>query len=595
MLDTTSDIPRKQRVRRTSAGASIGGPPPTTADDADGGANGPHADVAAAFAAVAAASTLAEEAVLPDVVVPKFAAWPQEACGAGYIAGKAPAPAPAPAPALVATADFGPLPAGVQEGAAVEFHGLQGAAHLNNRNGHVIDTSMWATTGRVAVDVVFSFPGEFHGLAHAVKVKAANLNSMPPMPRCLDFIRDLIASHVQQLSRSTDFRISLPVGQYTAPPGQHLAIPCAMTLVGRPAPVGQPAVEGTVFNFRIVVEDTARGQLLQLAHINMKNVDIEVNGAAIERVYLYAITAGEQKAMGGEMVVAGADALLTLNRIGGAPRTDKVLVDHCSFVGGTDGIHINGQAGCRIYNCNIIRAQHNGIVAEDVKFVIEDSRFQECNRHVLASCGFERQGMNCLMTLECGTSYMIDIANPTQQETFDTLTNVLVGYCGTPSTHATDPVDFLEEIIEVYEDDGWFEDDDSANTQVALAASALETQLSVPESGSVRRVYTEHSYPLSRTVYSRFDVPVDAPNLTYSDLLYYFTLAYQQIYRLEDIANTTPPVCNTISMNRQTTNGPFRIWGHYICQLVYNGDSTLTTFSDADHVNSVLCSFECDS
>jgi hypothetical protein len=116
-------------------------------------------------------------------------------------------------------------------------------------------------------------------------------------------------------------------------------------------------------------------------------------------------------------------------------------------------------------------------------------------------------------------------------------------------------------------------------------------------SGSaVQRIYTVHDYPLKRKVFSRVDIDPTKHAATYALLLYYHALVYQEIYYREDTTSgANPPGNNPGTYNRVTTNGPYGIWGHRIGDLCYNGNSTVTTFVDADGVASALCAFDCDS
>lgn len=110
------------------------------------------------------------------------------------------------------------------------------------------------------------------------------------------------------------------------------------------------------------------------------------------------------------------------------------------------------------------------------------------------------------------------------------------------------------------------------------------------------RVYTMYHYPLSRTVFCRFDL--DQVHITNGQLQYLHALGYQMIYTKEDdtIRSRSEQVKNIPGMlNRNQTNGPFGIWGHSIEDLVYNGGSTVKIFQDHDGVKAILCDFSCDS
>lgn len=104
----------------------------------------------------------------------------------------------------------------------------------------------------------------------------------------------------------------------------------------------------------------------------------------------------------------------------------------------------------------------------------------------------------------------------------------------------------------------------------------------------VRVMYAKIDYPTRRPAYFRIEYERD---ITYGMLLYGYTLAYQQLYKLEDedVGHATGQISSHIA-NRATSEGRFGIWGHCLEDLVYNGGSTVHV--RADHI---LAEFSCDS
>lgn len=95
------------------------------------------------------------------------------------------------------------------------------------------------------------------------------------------------------------------------------------------------------------------------------------------------------------------------------------------------------------------------------------------------------------------------------------------------------------------------------------------------------------TYPVTNDAIFKFDC--SNIDVTYGVIMYLYTYAYQYMYELED----TIPVGNIFGMlNRKKSEGRFGIWGHYIEDLVYNGNSSLKYVNDNE---TLICEFDCDS
>ena len=104
---------------------------------------------------------------------------------------------------------------------------------------------------------------------------------------------------------------------------------------------------------------------------------------------------------------------------------------------------------------------------------------------------------------------------------------------------------------------------------------------------NIKTVYAEISYPLTNNAYIECTLAPNV-NLTFGMLLYIYTVAYQLVYKIEDAENC--PQVSASCVNMGTTAGYFGIWGHYICDLLYNGSSTIMIGGDY-----IKCEFHCDS
>ena len=191
-------------------------------------------------------------------------------------------------------------------------------------------------------------------------------------------------------------------------------------------------------------------------------------------------------------------------------------------------------------------------------------------------------------------SYQIDVPAVSMVGT-TTIANVL-GYYGHPGSDVENKQQYLEDVVTSHEE-AWegeeYECEDREDPEKELR---VLVPVPVLAPGPITRIYTRHTYPLSRTVFSMFDITPDAEHpLTYGDLLYYYTLAYQEIFYLESVGLNEPPKCISGMLNRQTTEGSFGIWGHSINDLLYNGVSSITPLVDASGIMAVMCHFDCDS
>lgn len=177
-----------------------------------------------------------------------------------------------------------------------------------------------------------------------------------------------------------------------------------------------------------------------------------------------------------------------------------------------------------------------------------------------------------------------------------------LGYYGSPRMNSSSYEEFLDSVNQqndqtqkFYEEDGeeWTEDPDRLHL---LVKDLIPAGTPLPT-----RVYTLHNYPLSRDVYSRFELDqthFKSDKLTLGHLLYIYTLAYQEIYNQEDdaVVENGKVVKNIPGMaNRERTEGPFEIWGHSIGDLDYNGSGSVVVFTDSDDQTAILCEFDCDS
>lgn len=104
-------------------------------------------------------------------------------------------------------------------------------------------------------------------------------------------------------------------------------------------------------------------------------------------------------------------------------------------------------------------------------------------------------------------------------------------------------------------------------------------------------IYAVVSYPTSQEGVFKVTLNKHTP-YTYASLWYVHAAAYRLVYRLEEMC--TSGAIGTISgacMNRQTTCGPFGIWGHDICDLVYNGFYNIYGVPG----RYLVCDLSCDS
>jgi hypothetical protein len=106
----------------------------------------------------------------------------------------------------------------------------------------------------------------------------------------------------------------------------------------------------------------------------------------------------------------------------------------------------------------------------------------------------------------------------------------------------------------------------------------------------IKYVYAIIDYPLSTCAMIKFTCYT---SVTYGMLLYFYTIAYQLVYEIEnnDVDHSTGYIEGMF--NRKKSTGRFGIWGHDIEELVYNGYSHIFTLENIS--DSIFCHFDCDS
>lgn len=156
--------------------------------------------------------------------------------------------------------------------------------------------------------------------------------------------------------------------------------------------------------------------------------------------------------------------------------------------------------------------------------------------------------------------------------------NVFTAYGGYPSC------DLDETCISNFTFSGYDGEDEKSEQEIKKSNKKSKTKLSA----NVKYVIAVINYPINNPAIFKFDC--SSVELTYGKLLYLYTYAYQLMYKLEDEDVGEPPKNIHGMLNRGVSEGRFGIWGHDICDLIYNGDSELTYTDD-----TVICEFRVDS
>ena len=244
--------------------------------------------------------------------------------------------------------------------------GLQSKPALNGTCGHIQQYD--EPSGRFCVRREVSGPGE----QPAIKVKASNLETCAPNNLA---VPQKLVDAAAKLGAGS--RVLLPKGDFRA--GGSLTIPCAMTIEGQGA-------AHTRLRCAVTVANDAAGPLLRLANLSVVGHSVEIGGMGLQRVHLHKLRVDMRRAVG------QSDALV-LNEIGGGYRSDKVLLEECEVVGGSDGIMIDA-GGCTLRKCTVLHAQSRGIFANE-SFTIEDSIVQGCGGYGMKTrAGCDRRGRN---------------------------------------------------------------------------------------------------------------------------------------------------------------------------------------------------------
>lgn len=171
----------------------------------------------------------------------------------------------------------------------------------------------------------------------------------------------------------------------------------------------------------------------------------------------------------------------------------------------------------------------------------------------------------------------------------------ILGYYGTPSDkveyYDEFRQDLIDKILEGIEDNYEYDEDLRAKYDTLEDAKKeypeeLKRVLDT-EFDHVEYVICIIRYPLEIPAYIK--LVLEDYDLTYGQLLYVYTRAYQLVYKLEEEEVGDPGHILGI-FNRMKSDGPFGIWGHDITDLAYNGNSTVTEYD-----KFLTCEFDCDS
>lgn len=104
-------------------------------------------------------------------------------------------------------------------------------------------------------------------------------------------------------------------------------------------------------------------------------------------------------------------------------------------------------------------------------------------------------------------------------------------------------------------------------------------------------IYAVITYPIKNKGIFKITFDDHIP-YTYASLWYAHAAAYRMMYRLEEMyVSREIKTVNPSMMNRETTAGPFGIWGHALGDLVYNGQYEIDGLPN----QFIVCDLDCDS
>jgi hypothetical protein len=174
-----------------------------------------------------------------------------------------------------------------------------------------------------------------------------------------------------------------------------------------------------------------------------------------------------------------------------------------------------------------------------------------------------------------------------KKEIICTYNDIFPYYRGKPCDNISDYETFIGKLFkykETFDFDDEFskEDEDDMHEGNKQLANSLEK----PVYNNITTIYAEITYPLTNKAIVKF-VKKPYVILTNGRILYAYTYAYQLVYE-EDGANNQE--CIPGMFNIQQSKGKFGIWGHAICDLLYNGTSTIEVGK-----THIKCNFQCDS
>ena len=187
-------------------------------------------------------------------------------------------------------------------------------------------------------------------------------------------------------------RVTFPRGVFTSPRrAVELQIRKPLWVDGAGAavcfnPQQKMVPTGTTLICLLVVTDEVEGALVRLSNFQSL-APVRLHSSRLERMVLSKVKidcmlgrTANRPDVDCANVDANVDALelhgVCSRRKNQARRTDRVLLEDCEVLGGSDGVFINS-ADCTLRRCRITGAHHRGIFANQ-EFTIEDSTVEEC-------------------------------------------------------------------------------------------------------------------------------------------------------------------------------------------------------------------------
>lgn len=171
--------------------------------------------------------------------------------------------------------------------------------------------------------------------------------------------------------------------------------------------------------------------------------------------------------------------------------------------------------------------------------------------------------------------------------------NDVLDYYGRPSLPIKDLDTFVESLIEEYvenlDSDNSTQEYNNENEVKDVGIEKVLSELSTIVSESINVVYTYITYPLGNPAIFRYEMDLSDEQLTVGDLLWIYSKSYQKVYEIEESDDCNPGYIPGM-LNRANSNGRFKIWGHVLTDLVYNGRSEISIYDDF-----VVCVFNCDT